>query len=244
MSQSSTVGENTPVRAAHRAQTIHTRFLKLSDLPALLELEKAKWDDDQAASAQEMAIRIEANPDLAIGAFCTSTGVALASLFLKPTPPDFWKRVDTWRACHDMPCRYPTKSLFGISLSSRSPAGVDAILKFFWPHALKHGWRHIYLGSPAPGLRDWLRRNPGADPQAYVASKRSSLPADPQLRYYHGRGFKKIMCVKPGYFPHERSLDYGVILRGSVPLSTLFPVWRALPLRVMHRITNRLIGLL
>ena len=42
--------------------------------------------------------------------------------------------------------------------------------------------------------------------------KRSGLPVDPQLRYYHLRGFKDIMGVKPGYFPHERSHDHGVIL--------------------------------
>jgi hypothetical protein len=31
---------------------------------------------------------------------------------------------------------------------------VDALLQFFWPRALRAGWRHIYLGSPVPGLSD------------------------------------------------------------------------------------------
>jgi len=220
------------------------RFLDLLDLPALLELEHDKWDDEQAASHAELSRRILANPGLSVGAFCPQTGRMLASLFLRQVVADFWQHAENWRDCTELPSPIRTASLFGISLSSRDPAAVDAILEFFWPHALKGGWRHIYLGSPVPGLRDWLGRQPAGRVEDYVALKRGGLPLDPQLRYYHSRGFKEIVCVKPGYFPHERSLDHGVILRGTIPLSALVPVWRALPLASTRRLTRQLSSLL
>jgi hypothetical protein len=77
-----------------------------------------------------------------------------------------------------------------------------------------------------------------------VQARRQGLPLDPQLRYYHRRGFTRIVAVKPGYFPHARSLDHGVLLRGSVPLASLGPLWRSLPLTATERITRRLAGLL
>jgi hypothetical protein len=219
-------------------------YLTPRDVPALLDLEREKWDNEQAASAADLEARIGIYPKLSIGAFCPRTDRALASLFLRPVSADFWQHTGTWTECTELPPPRGCSVLFGISLSSREPSAVDAILRFFWPHALKHGWRHIYLGSPVPGLRDWLCRQGGGRVEDYVHRKRSGLPVDPQLRYYHLRGFKDIVCIKPGYFPHARSLDHGVILRGTIPLSTLAPVWRNLPLRSTQRVTRRLASLL
>ena len=53
-----------------------------------------------------------------------------------------------------------------------------------------------------------------------------------------------VVGVIPGYFPHERSLDYGVLLRGTIPLSTLGPIWRRLPLRWISRATLPLADML
>lgn len=219
-------------------------WLTPRDVPALLDLEREKWDHEQAASGADLEARIGVHPELSMGAFCPLTGRALASLFLKPVPAEFWRDADTWQECVDMPPAPNSQSLFGISLSSREPSAVDAILSFFWPRALKNGFRHIYLGSPIPGLRDWLRRHHMGRVEDYVNREHAGRCADSQLRYYHSRGFKKIVCVKPGYFPHARSLDYGVILRGTIPLSTLAPVWRTLPLHSTERITQHLTGLL
>jgi len=220
------------------------RRLDARDLPALMDLEHEKWDEGQAASESELRRRIAAHPELALGAFCTWTGRLLASMFLRPVAEDFWRHAGTWAECLELPLPVRSASLFGISLSSRDVGGVDAILRFFWPRALKGGWRHIYLGSPVPGLGDWLQRHPLGSADAYARLQRAGLPADPQLRYYHSRGFKELVCVKPGYFPHERSRDHGAILRGTVPLSALFPVWKRLPLASTQRVTRQLEHLL
>jgi len=220
------------------------RFLTQQDLPALIELEHEKWEADQAASPAELQARIEAHPDLALGAFCPLTGNLLASLFLKPVPDGFYRYVSTWSDCTSQPAPPASISLFGLSLSSRHQSGVDALFNFFWPYALKRGWRHIYLGSPMPGLSGWRRRHPHGCVNDYAYARRAGRPLDPQLRYYHRRGFTKIVGVKPGYFPHQRSLDYGVLLRGSIPLSTLAPLWAALPLPLVRNVTQPLAKLI
>jgi hypothetical protein len=78
----------------------------------------------------------------------------------------------------------------------------------------------------------------------YVSSHKRGLPRDPQLRYYHRKGFTDIMAVKPNYFPHPESLDHGVLLRGKVPLSRLWPLWRMLPWPVLNRMSQTLSGVL
>ena len=222
----------------------YARFLTQRDLPELLNLEQQKWTDVQAASQAQLRARIDAHPDLAVGAFCTRTGRLLASLFMRPVADDFHLRVKTWKDCTMLPAPTSSSTLFGISLTSRDQAGVNALLKFFWPYALKHGWRHIYLGSPVPGLRDWMKTHPEGRVEDYVHARRGGLPLDPQLRYYGSRGFANIVSIKADYFPHERSLDYGVLLRGTVPLSILRPVWSALPLSSIECITRPLGALL
>lgn len=217
---------------------VHTRFLTRFDLPAIVELEREKWDEVQAASQSELHNRIDMHPDLSIGAFCSSTGALLATLFLKQVADDFHHGVRTWNDCTMLPSPKQSSSLFGVSLSSRSRAGAEALFAFCWPYALKRGWRHVYLGSPVPGLRDWLQTGPESDVEEYARACRGGLPLDPQLRYYHARGFDEIIAVKPDYFPHQRSLDYGVLLRHTVPLSDFGPLWRTLPFGAVQGITR------
>ncbi|BEP63299.1 hypothetical protein GmRootV213_38530 [Variovorax sp. V213] len=222
----------------------HARFLTCRDLPALLALEGEKWDAIQAASSEDLLQRLEDYPNLSVGAFCTNSGTLLASLFMRPVHADFWCHAASWVDCVDSPRPGRSHSLFGISLSSSHPSGVEALLEFFWPHALKSGWRHIYLGSPIPGFEGWLQRHRDRSVQDYIALQRAGIPVDPQLRYYHGRGFKDIVCVKRDYFPHARSLDHGVILRGTVPLSLFKPVWKMMPLTSAQRVTRHLVTML
>ncbi|CAN7615560.1 metal-dependent hydrolase [Acidovorax sp. LjRoot129] len=224
---------------APRTGRLVVRLLQAQDIPRLLVLEHTKWSEGQAASADAMAQRLLANPHLCLGAFCGHTGAALASLFLKPISEVQLHSARTWADCAEVaggsradqggratPCR----DLFGISLSSISPDAVDAMFAFFWPQALKAGWRQIYLGSPVPGLARWREREPQGCVQSYVRTLRRGVPQDPQLRYYWRKGFRTVVACKPDYFPHPPSLDYGVVVRGRIPLSTWAPLWRCVPL--------------
>nr|BFE97000.1 hypothetical protein GCM10020185_75360 [Pseudomonas brassicacearum subsp. brassicacearum] len=141
-----------------REGEICVRFLSCADIPSLLELEQKKWTDDQRADAAMLASRIAAFPALSVGAFCTRSGTAQASLFMKPTRHDHIRQCPTWADCarkQQGDEAAGTDALFGISLSSVDPKAANAIFEFFWPYALKQGWSVIYLGSPVPGLRDW-----------------------------------------------------------------------------------------
>lgn len=217
---------------------VHTRFLTLHDLHAIVELEREKWDEQQAASRSELHNRIDMHPDLSVGAFCSRTGALLATLFLKPVADDFHQWARTWSDCVMLPSPKHSSSLFGVSLSSRSKAGAEALFAFCWPYALKRGWRYVYLGSPAPGFRHWRQSYPDGNVEDYVRARRGGLPLDPQLRYYHARGFDEIVAVKPNYFPHQRSLDYGVMLRHTVRLGDFGPLWRALPFSAVQGVTR------
>lgn len=220
------------------AGEINVRFLSRDDIPSLLELEHRKWTEEQRADASMLASRIAAFPALSVGAFCSRTGTALASLFMKPTRHDLIRQCSTWADCArkqhgDDAIR--TGTLFGISLSSVDSKAANAIFEFFWPYALKQGWSDVYLGSPVPGLRGWLSKNRDITVAQYVRSERQGLPLDPQLRYYFKKGFRKIVAIKDNYFPHEPSLDVGVLILGKVPLSGLSFIWKRVPLPWLQR---------
>lgn len=217
-----------------------TRFLALQDVPSLLRLEARQWTPDQAASEEMLVHRITSHPELCVGSFCPHTGEAVSSLFMRPIQDQDLARLQSWAdgAQVDAAPAVSTRSLFGISLTSVNPDGAWGLIKFFWPYALRQGWRDIYLGSPIPGLRQALNQEPGLTVQRYVFDKKRGLPRDPQLRYYHRNGFREIVAVKANYFPHAASLDHGVLLRGRVPLSGLWPLWRLLPWSWMQRFSR------
>ncbi|MET9462973.1 hypothetical protein ABZY05_49810 [Streptomyces canus] len=229
-------------------RSIETRFLNQDDVDALLALEQTKWDRDQAADAAELTARIQAYPQLSLGAFDASSGAALASLFMKPISVAQLRSAADWAGCarvepSNSNDQGAVNSLFGISLSSVDADSVTAIFEFFWPYALKHGWRDIYLGSPMPGLRAWKQRNPDLTADDYMREKRHGLPRDPQLRYYYNKGFREIVACKPDYFPHPASLDYGAVIRGHIPLSGGAPLWRHVPLPLLKRMRHLLFRL-
>ncbi|MGW2520664.1 hypothetical protein ACWC09_27320 [Streptomyces sp. NPDC001617] len=222
--------------------SVETRFLRLDDVPALLVLEQTKWDRQQAADGPELAARIQAYPQLSVGAFDRSSGAALTSLFMKPITAAQVRAAADWAGCaraeSDSP--HTGNSLFGISLTSFDADSVTDVFEFFWPYALKHGWRDIYLGSPMPGLRAWRKRNPELPVDVYMRERRHGMPRDPQLRYYYNKGFKEIVACKPAYFPHPASLDYGAVIRGRIPLSAAAPLWRHVPLPWLKQLRHLL----
>ena len=236
-----------PSLAAAQTPALTARFLTTDDIPTLLRLEARQWDGEQSADATAMCRRIKAHPNLCVGSFCTRTGEALASLFMKPIEADEVERARSWYDCAALDGRArasATRSLFGISLTSTDGAAVWELIRFFWPHALKNGWREIYLGSPVPGFARALRAMPTLSADVYARMTRRGLPLDPQLRYYHRRGFKDLVAVKPDYFPHTASLDHGAVLRGVIPLSNLWPLWRRMPMSSLQAMSSLISQLL
>jgi hypothetical protein len=219
-----------------------TRYLRLGDIPALIDLEKRQWTDEQAAGAHDFRQRIRTHPRLCGGAFCAETGVLLASLFCKPTTPAEWVEPGSWARSAALDADgararpHDTECLFGISLTSIEPGAARQLIAFQFLDAIRHGRRYIYLGSPMPGLARHLARCPNASVDDYARATRAGLPIDPQLRYYHGKGFREIVAVRANYFPHEASCDYGAILRAKVPHTWLGPLLRLLPDALLRRI--------
>lgn len=225
---------------------VKVRFLQRGDIDRLLVLEHQQWTPRQAASAEQMQQRMEVYPELCLGAFCPDSGAALASAFLRPVRRAEVARARTWEDCASLDgSRQPKdgcRSLFGISLTSVHPGAVRPMMQFMWVQAMQQGWRDIYLGSPVPGLRRALQRNPMLEVEDYVRGRRHGLPVDPQLRYYHGKGFREIVAVRRDYFPHEESLDYGAVLRHVLPYSELDWLLRQMPPGVLRQLAAGLYG--
>lgn len=219
---------------------LQVRFLRPEDIPALMALEQSKWEPNQAAGAEQLLERIHTHPDLCIGAFCPRSGRALASLFMRPVDPAMFTAPTAWASAADVnaPPAGPVRgrALFGISLSSQHAGAVQALFRFFLPHALKAGWREVYLGSPIPGFAKARAADPGLRVWQYVHARRrpdSRWPLDAQLRYYFQKGFSQVVSIQEGYFPHSPSLDHGVILRCAIPLSGAAWLWRGAPLKLL-----------
>ncbi|MEO8388117.1 MAG: hypothetical protein ABI893_15630 [Polaromonas sp.] len=225
--------------SAPEQRRFRTRFLRADDIPALLELERRQWTAEQAAGAADFRARMAAYPDLCGGAFCARTGELLSSVFAKPTHDAEWTEPGSWAQSADLggPPQTRTRCMFGISLTSVDPGAALQLLAFYYLYLLKRGYSEIFLGSPMPGLKRHLDRHPGASVEAYARATRSGLPVDPQLRYYHGKGWRDIVAVRENYFPHEASCDYGAILKARVPLRHLALLFRLVPVPVLRMLS-------
>jgi hypothetical protein len=141
-------------------------------------------------------------------------------LFLKPFAAEQITSLRSWAdgegGALQPIIRNGTRSLFGISLTSVNKHAMQALDACFWAHALKQGWRELYMGSPMPGFRQALRQDPNLSATDYAHGMRGNVPRDVQLRYYYQKGMQDIVAVLPEYFPHEASMDYGVLLRGDL----------------------------
>lgn len=194
---------------------IEVRNLRLSDLDQLVEMERTKWDREQAATAAEFFERIDQLPGHAAGAFAQGEDRLLASMFARPVTPETIREAKSWRECAyaPLPPRGSTDCLFGVSLTSTSSRAAEALFRTFLPQLAVSGYRNLYGGSTVPGLREWIKSHPEGSPSSYVrATNDDGTPLDRQLRYYHLNGFTTIVSVKPNYFPHPQSLDYGALI--------------------------------
>jgi hypothetical protein len=211
------VSENISRASVHTVggNDIEVRHLRLSDLDQLVEMERAKWDDEQAATAQQLRERIDQLPQHSAGAFAEDEDRLLASMFARPVTMETIREAESWRACAyaPLPPRGSTDCLFGVSLTSMNSSAAEALFRSFLPQLGELGYRNLYGGSTVPGLREWIKANPEGSPTSYVrGTNDDGTPLDRQLRYYYLNGFTTIVSVKPNYFPHPQSLDYGAVI--------------------------------
>lgn len=229
------------------AARFFTREVTVSDVAALRALELEKWGAE-GASEEVLRKRIENTPGFCWASF-NQAGDALASLFVMGVKkeralesPDWFATTDHGTgASHDPAASH----WFGISLSSTdSHAGSEVIVEAV-TEVLRRGVREVYLGSPVPGFKRWLKRNPGGRVEAYVElqekERAPSIDTDPLLSFYLQLGFK-IVRTRPAYFPNEGSLDHGVLIRFPNPLWVAAPLFRRLSRAFFRNRVMRLIA--
>ena len=218
----------------------------MRDVPALRRLEIEKWRTE-GATEDLLAERIRNTPGLSWGAF-EQDGLARASCFIMGAQRADILAARSWAeitaqgtaATHDPRARF----WFGISLSSEDARDLAAVLIEVSMAMLRRGIRAVYLGSPLPGFRRWKVANPEGTVDAYVhgtLAGGSKYHADPALQYYLGLGFKIVQTL-PDYFPHEASMNYGVVLRFDNRLWWLSRLFRLVGPKLFRRHAMRIVA--
>ncbi len=220
-----------PVGQGHAPTRSKARCLKVRDLAKLRELELEKWGED-GATADMLESRIRCAP--AYGWGYHDAGKITASCFVMGGDRHRILSAASWFEATDQ--GYATshdprsRTWFGISLSGTDPVAVHAVLNEVRLKMLQDGVREVYLGSPIPSFSKWKKKNPQGTIQDYARQRRgrSGRHPDPLLAYYESLGFE-IICVKPHYFPHAASEDYGVLVRLRNPAWFLSGLVRSMP---------------
>lgn len=206
---------------------LSVRGLVESDIPELLRLEKEKWGL-HGATHEMLVSRLAVLEGYSWGAF--RDDMLVSSLFCMRRNEIGILGAKTWaEACDNgLACSHDVSqnTVFGISLSGSDLKGTRAILERLALELKFDGVRAVYLGTPLPGLGDWLDANPDGDPASYTAMTKlfpdgRRLPVDPQLSYYYQLGFRTVVAVRSHYFPHERSRDWAAVIRHAVDLGGL-----------------------
>jgi len=225
---------------------ITVRHVVPSDVPTLVELDHRVWKTkEQQADSYTFIERIKNCGDTCWAVFIGKA--AIASLYIMGVTHKQVMKSNSWDQITDKGTARSSipysQEWFGIGLAATQNAKkADAVEKLMTEaaiEALRLGIRYVYLGSPIPGLRKWLKKNRDKGINEYVYAKKvDNLPLDPQLRYYYKEGFRKIVQIKQNYFPHEKSLDYGVILRLENPFWRMKIAFRLLPTFLLRLIIH------
>ncbi len=244
LNQSETFQKITDPKLNKTPLNLEVRQLTFKDLRSLEALEIKKWGQN-GASLNLLNSRIANSPNFSWAVF-DDKNEALASCFVMGSSHEKILNSKSWfestdngtAKTHDS----EAKVWFGISLSGDHPPAVDLLLKEVCANLFRQGVQSVYLGAPIPGYSFWKEFNPKGSVEDYVHSfkivRRKKIYRDPLINYYCQLGFK-IVKVLPDYFPHEKSDDFGVLIRLDNPLAKLAPILRQLNKSTLHWILNR-----
>lgn len=196
------------------------RLLSNADLDALLALEHKKWEPSQCATREMLSTRLQHLDKTSWGAF-RPDGELVGSLFVMCKCRQRLAASTNWYETTHGGIGFPQDDApywFGISLTCDDIHAQSALFAFAMQRALEQGIRSVFLGSPVPGFAKARQQEPELSLQTYVSRTRSdkrggsAVPADPQLYYYHQRGFNQILAAHENYFEHAAALNCAALL--------------------------------
>ena len=207
------------------------RPLKLADVSAAVEVERAAWSppwpQEYIFDERHLVSQIEVFQEGLLGAFID--GRIAGFVTSEIVDSELVESVDTWDQMTD--CGYIRRThdprgdtMYGVNLSvhPRAPKSIAEQLLFAGGRlAIKKSLKRIVLGGRLPR---YYRYADEMTAEEYIAASRSRTgkPLDPELYMYIKAGLK-VIRVLPDYIPDPESMNYGVLLEWKNPF---YPITR------------------
>lgn len=203
-----------------KVRTFHS-----NDIEKIIQLDHLKWEEG-AANEDLIQSRLTHCLETSWGCF-DAKGDLHASIFLMRkersnilTGKDWFDITDNGKAISNDPS---ANHLFSISFTSRSPEATLFIRKKLEAYCLRKKIISVLTGSPVPGYEKWIKKNENGKLEEYLL-KHQYRKLDHQLNLYKKYGFTKILAGKDNYFPHQKSMNYGVIIEKVTPWMKTLPL--------------------
>jgi len=197
---------------------IKIRQAKIEDIPQILQVEKAAWGEERAATFEMFESRIKTFPQGNLVALVDNKIVGVVSTQIMNY--DLEKNAFTWYEATDNGYIKKTHNqkgdtLYGVDLSVHplyQNKGIGTKLmvsvgKLIVKYNLKRG----LLGARVPHYYKYADKIKIEDYVKINDKKRADIPPDPELVFYQRLGLK-IVKIIPNYFKDPESLNYGVLL--------------------------------
>lgn len=210
---------------------IRIRQAKIEDIPQILEVEKATWGEEKAATKEMFESRIKTFPEgTLVAIFGNKIVGVIATEIVNYNPKE---KVLTWYEVTDNGYIRKTHnpkgdSLYGVDLSIHplyQNKGIGKKLMIaVGKLAIKYNLKRGFLGARVLNYHKYANRIKIKDYVRITKEKKGDIPPDPELIFYHKLGLK-ILKIIPNYFKDPESLNYGVLFVWNNPFYNKWYRW-------------------
>lgn len=192
------------------------RKARIEDIPQILEVEKAAWGEERAATFQMLLSRIKTFPEGTLVALIDKKIVGFISTEIinydEKNSLSWYETTDSGfiTKTHNL----EGDTLYGVDLSIHPSYQNRGIGKKLMVHIgkllIKYNLKRGMLGARVPQYYKYAEKIKIED-YVKITSKNNEIPPDPELNFYQKLGLK-IVKIIPNYFKDPESLNYGVLL--------------------------------
>lgn len=202
---------------------VKIRKAKIEDIPQILEVEKAAWGEERAATFEMFESRIKTFSEGTLVAVIENKIVGVIATEIVNYNPE--EKILTWYEVTDNGYIGKTHNpkgdtLYGVDLSIHplyQNKGIGKRLMIAIGRlAIKYNLKRGFLGARVPNYHKYANRIKIEDYVRITKDKGRDIPPDPELMFYQKLGLK-IVKVVPNYFKDPESLNYGVLLVWNNP---------------------------
>ena len=217
---------------------ITIRKASIEDIPQILEVEKAAWNEERAATKEMFESRIKTFPEGTLVAMVNRKIVGVIATEI--VNYDLEKNASTWYEITDNGFITKTHNpkgdtLYGINLSVHplcQNMGVGRkLMESVGKLAIRYNLKRGILGGRIPNYHKFANK---IRVEEYVninkQNRRSDIPPDPELLFYQKEYWKiglQVVKIIPNYFKDPESVNFGVLLVWKNPFYNRWYRWIA-----------------